>query len=196
MGNHFLRNGFRLAFTAAPGRRSWRMHGNTLAIYSLSQILRSHTIWTKHDNGNISALLAICAGNSPVIGEFPPQKPVTRSFDVFFDLNKQLCNQWWGWWFETPSHPLWRHCNEFACSLWKLTATVLCRSLSNFKAIPSCWRLISQLWDFTKSYDFTSHHLVNKRLGMIQIKYNAWWYVVICLQRTLEEHNTEFRETH
>ena len=33
-----------------------------------------------------SALLAICAGNSPVTGEFPAQSPVTRSFDVFFDL--------------------------------------------------------------------------------------------------------------
>ena len=33
-----------------------------------------------------SALLAICAGNSPVPGEFPTQRPVTRSFDVFFDL--------------------------------------------------------------------------------------------------------------
>ena len=34
----------------------------------------------------ISALLAICAGNSPVSGEFPAQRPVTRSFDVFFDV--------------------------------------------------------------------------------------------------------------
>ena len=33
-----------------------------------------------------SALLAICAGNSPVPGEFPAQKPVTRTFDVFFYL--------------------------------------------------------------------------------------------------------------
>ena len=33
-------------------------------------------------NGNFSALLAICAGNSPVPGEFPAQSPVTRSFDV------------------------------------------------------------------------------------------------------------------
>ena len=39
-----------------------------------------------------SALLAICAGNSPVPGEFPPQRPVTRSFDVFFDL--RLINGW------------------------------------------------------------------------------------------------------
>ena len=34
----------------------------------------------------LSALLAICAGNSPVPGEFPTQRPVTRSFDVYFDL--------------------------------------------------------------------------------------------------------------
>ena len=33
-----------------------------------------------------SALLAICAGISPVSGEFPEQRPVTRSFDIFFDL--------------------------------------------------------------------------------------------------------------
>ena len=60
-----------------------------------------------------SALLAICAGNSPVIGEFPAQRPVTRSFDVFFDHcpNKWLSKQSWGWWFEIPSRPLWRHCN-------------------------------------------------------------------------------------
>ena len=31
-----------------------------------------------------SALLALCEENSPVTGEFPSQRPVTRSFDVFF----------------------------------------------------------------------------------------------------------------
>ena len=56
-----------------------------------------------------SALLALCVGNSPMTGEFPSQRPGTRSFDVFFDLclNKRLSKQSWGWWFETPS--LWRH---------------------------------------------------------------------------------------
>ena len=70
-----------------------------------------------------SALLAICAGNSPVPGEFPTQRPVTRSFDVFFDLrrNKQLSKQSWGWWFETLSGSLWRHCNV----LWKVAVTVV-----------------------------------------------------------------------
>ena len=36
-----------------------------------------------------SALLAICEGNSPVTGEFPAQRPVTRSFDVFFHLPQE-----------------------------------------------------------------------------------------------------------
>ena len=52
-----------------------------------------------------SALLPICAGNSPVPGEFPARKPVTRSFDVFFDLrlNKLLSKQSWGWWLRRYS---------------------------------------------------------------------------------------------
>ena len=33
-----------------------------------------------------SALLAICAGNSPGTGEFPSQRPVTQSFDVFLSV--------------------------------------------------------------------------------------------------------------
>ena len=47
-------------------------------------------------NGNIFRVTDnLCAGNSPVPGEFPSQRPVTRSFDVFFDerLNKRLSKQ-------------------------------------------------------------------------------------------------------
>ena len=52
----------------------------------------------RHQMETFSALLAICAGNSPVTGEFAAQRPVTRSFDVFFDLrlNKRLSKQWRG----------------------------------------------------------------------------------------------------
>ena len=58
-----------------------------------------------------STLLAICTGNSPASGEFPTQRPVTLSFDVFFDLrlNKRLRKQSRGGLFETLSCPLWRH---------------------------------------------------------------------------------------
>ena len=61
-----------------------------------------------------SAVLDICAGSSPVPGEFRAQRPVTQSFDVCFDLclHKRLIKQSWGWWFETLSRPLWRHCND------------------------------------------------------------------------------------
>ena len=70
--------------------------------------------WWRHHMETFSALLVICAGNSPVPGEFPTQRPVTRSFDVYFDLrpNKRLSKQSLGWWFETLSPPLWRHRND------------------------------------------------------------------------------------
>ena len=60
-----------------------------------------------------SALLALCSWNSLVTGEFPSQRSVTRSFDVFFDprLNKRLSKQSWRRLFETPSRSLWRRCN-------------------------------------------------------------------------------------
>ena len=57
------------------------------------------SIWRicEHDGvmKTFSTFLAICAGNSPVPGEFPAQRPVTRSFDIFFDLrlNKRLSKQ-------------------------------------------------------------------------------------------------------
>ena len=71
--------------------------------------------WWRHQMEIFSALLAVCTGNSLVTGEFPAQRPVTRGFDVFFDLrlNERLSKQSWGWWFETPSSPLWRHSNDF-----------------------------------------------------------------------------------
>ena len=67
--------------------------------------------WLRHRMETFSALLAICAGNSPVPGEFPAQRPVMQDFAVFFDLrlNKRLSKQSWGWWFEMLPRPLWRH---------------------------------------------------------------------------------------
>ena len=76
--------------------------------------LDSDTIsWWCRQMETFSALLALCERNSPVTGEFPSQRPVTRSFDVFYDLrlNKRLSKQSWGWWFEIPSRQLWHYCN-------------------------------------------------------------------------------------
>ena len=65
-------------------------------------------------NGNIYRVTGHLCGEFTGPRWIPrTQRPVTRSFDVFFDLrlNKRLRKQSWGWWFETLSRPLWRQCN-------------------------------------------------------------------------------------
>ena len=66
-------------------------------------------------NGNIFRVTGPLCGEFTGPGEFPTQRPVTRSFDVFFHLrlNKRLSKQPLGWWFETLSCSLWRHCNVY-----------------------------------------------------------------------------------
>ena len=96
-----------------------------------------------------SALLALCVGNSPVTGEFPTQRPVTRSFDVFFDLrlNTRLSKQWWCWWFETPSRSLWRHFN----AMWQWES-VYCNYVhardggTRLVAVDSAGSTMTNLW--------------------------------------------------
>ena len=75
--------------------------------------------WWRHQMETYSALLSICARNSPVPGEFPTQRPVTRSFDVFSDLrlNIRVGKRSRGWWFETLSRSLWRHRNDITVSV-------------------------------------------------------------------------------
>ena len=69
--------------------------------------------WWCHQMKKFSASLALCLGISLVTGEFPSQRPVTWSFDVFFDLclNKWLSKQSRRRWFEMPPRSLWHHCN-------------------------------------------------------------------------------------
>ena len=62
-------------------------------------IIKTHSIsrassprW-RHQMETLSALLAHCAGNSPVTDDFPTQRPVTQSFDVFFHLRVNLRRQ-------------------------------------------------------------------------------------------------------
>ena len=66
--------------------------------------------WWRHQMETFSELLALCEGNPSVTGGFLSQRPVTRSFEIFFDLclNKQLSKQPRRWWFERE---VWRHCN-------------------------------------------------------------------------------------
>ena len=90
-------------------------------------------------------------GNSPVPGEFPEQRPVTRSFDVFFDLrlNKRLSKQWWGWWFETLSCQLWRQCNVHRYHMvWSL-------QIIHSACFTNVWRVPPN--NLAKIYDARNH---------------------------------------
>ena len=58
--------------------------------------------WWRYQMETFSALLALCVGNYAVTGEFPTQRPATRSFGVFFDLRRHyahyvvtVMNTWW-----------------------------------------------------------------------------------------------------
>ena len=101
--------------------------------------------WWRHQVETVPPLLALCAGKSPVTGEFPTHRPVTRNIEVLFDLhlNKRLSKQSLDWWFETPSRPSWRHWmttlpynysmgynvltpRDFIGSLHTLTAPTMC----------------------------------------------------------------------
>ena len=76
-------------------------------------------------NGNIFRVTGHLCREFTGPGEFPTQRPVTRSFDVFFDLhlNKRLSKQPWGWWFETLSWSLWRQCDVKVITTWHLHMT-------------------------------------------------------------------------
>ena len=149
----------------------------------MTVLIRRHIVdipWWRHQMETLSALLAICAGNSPAPGEFPPQRPVTRGFHVFFDLhpNKRLSKQSWGWWFETPSRPLWRHCNA---ALWfqlhhsvpmlMITSLEARRNTHDKFAIVKCqgiffWKDAVGVWGIVKYYRM-SYHMMTSSNGNI-----------------------------
>ena len=78
--------------------------------------------WWRHQMETFSTLLAICAGNSSVIGEFPTQRPVTRSFDVLFEL--RLKN---GWVNNGDAGDLRRHRADYDVIVMHTDAQTMCR---------------------------------------------------------------------
>ena len=117
-----------------------------------------------------SALLTFCAGNSPVISEFRTQRPVTRSFDVFFDLhlNKRMTKQWWGWWFEMPSCPLWLHSNVIMGVYCNMFLQGLCQAMFS-----QCSLFISSSHKIRNSSETHFYPLFTGRCGS-DIICNPW----------------------
>ena len=139
------------------------------------------TTWWRHQMEAFSALLVLCAGNSPVIGEFPAQRPVTRSFDDFFDLrlNKRLSQQSWGWWFEKPSRSLWLHCNE----IWPVGVN----EGGHFTRILECpdgsvvsltwpWPLVSWWWSQLPFEQTSSRNPTSWYPRVQYTEYPHWWW--------------------
>ena len=100
-------------------------------------------------NGNIFRVTGPLCGEFTGPGEFPAQRPVTRSFDVFFDLrlNKRLSKQSRGWWFETLSRSLWRHRDE-------CYAIVACVPSVCFGCYPAMIIAISRVYFYIVTLDY------------------------------------------
>ena len=126
--------------------------------------------WWRHQMETFSALLALCAGNSPVTGDFPAQRAVTRKFDVFFDQrpNKRLSKQSWGWWFETISRSSWRQSYDIlAYNIWHIFIYI-------YMYMEIATRVFALLW-----YDNYWHSATVELGGKINFSVKNW-LLIIC----------------
>ena len=89
-------------------------------------------------SGNIFRVNGLCEGNPSVTSEFPSQRPVTLSFDVFFDLrlNEQLCKQSRYRLFGTSLRSLWCHCNRYYHFCGALVVIFQCYQCCNMLITP------------------------------------------------------------
>ena len=99
--------------------------------------------WWHKKMETFSALLAICAVNSP--------GTKGSAADIFFDLrpNKRLSIQLLGWWFETASCSLWRHCNEDCVRSGKFRSGVNLTGNASFVSVTS-WESVTKIWESDK----------------------------------------------
>ena len=113
-------------------------------------------------NGNIFRVTGPLCGEFTGPGEFPTQRPVTRSFDVFFDLrlNKRLSKQPWSWWFETQSLSLWRHCNDSQCICCTVALFALQIHSNSDSAMIGFW----------------CHHTLTLNYHLLQMTAATWYY--------------------
>ena len=144
--------------------------GITMSRSSDSSVNRSPS-WWRHQMETFSALLALCAENSPVPDEFLTQRLVTQSFDVFFDLrlNKRLSKQSWGWWFEMLSRSLWCHCNvDFSVrdprgavfnTVWH-AAVIWCLTKPPLKLSMDAWEVITNSFTWVWLFIAWWRHLI------------------------------------
>ena len=148
--------------------------GNSTANSLPTNLFRNMYFIMTSSNGNIFRITGPLCGEFTGPGEFPTQRPVTRSFDVFFDLrlNKRLSKQPWGWLFEAPSWSLWRPCNVETTILIflphlhgvnQLTVHVIC--------MVSCFVFSFQL------FSQQIHLLRPNRIATTSMTSSSLWYI-------------------
>ena len=146
-------------FMVQPLRR-WFKTGSVL--WCMSFVLDRSMMTSS--NGNIFHIIG------PLCGEFPSQRPVTQSFDVFIDLrlNKRLRKQPWSWWFETPSCSLWRHCNDHRDSgdvrAFRYTETFYHKKRRLCVHVERYPRINETKWNRNKSIEYAN---INSRLEIL-----------------------------
>ena len=146
----------------------------------------------RHQMETFTTLLVLCVGNSPVTGEFPSQRPVTRSFGVFCDLrvNKCLSKQSWGWWFHTPSRSLWRHCNDsFVCRFY-LYVNDSNNAVHDFVSVIKLWNDMLTHWGRDKMTAFWQTTFSNAFSWMKKYVYRSKCYrnLFLWVQLTICRH--------
>ena len=121
-------------------------------------------VWWRNQKETSSALLALCAGNSPVTDEFPSQRPVTRSFDGLF-----IC-AWINYWVNNrEAGDLRRHCTHYDVTVmlwlepvlmthiwsvnWVVLAVDISYGLVGTKALPGLFS-IRPLGIYTAGYEW------------------------------------------
>ena len=166
-----------------PGIGNWIVPGERDQQYMVLMLITGWIVdtWWRHQMETFSTLLAICAGNSPLTGEFSAQRPVTQSFGVLFDpwLNKRLSKQSWGWWFEMPSRSLWRHSRMLATRWLRLIQSLMSEMFVYVVTCLACicdgTSITRQSWCFKDSVRISQNvltrwvyrqHMTNENMNM------------------------------
>ena len=157
----------------------------------------SITFMMMSSNGNIFRVTGPLCGEFTGLGEFPTQRPVTRSFDIFFDLrlNKRLNKQAWGWLFETPSWSSWRPCNDDVTNM--LTLVMVQRAstpfnitfVARFHASALTIRCIKWRYVFADQKTVKCFHLTL----VLKCTFNTVTHHDILIKGTLDPHSFHFR---
>ena len=137
-------------------------------------------------NGNIFRVTGPLCREFTGPGEFPAQRSVTRSFDVFFDLrmNKRLSKQPWGWWFEMPAWSLWHQRNVQAITQRKINIHLSQHIEAVTKRHQFC--RLHFICIFPVVFSFKLHRSLNEfRKSQINACIASW---SVCLGPRLEHH--------